>query len=63
MLSIHKLEYDKVIKDQTISLNQMNTKGLNYKMKIILPFLFVTLFLVGYWFSQVYKKQKQRIQS
>ena len=63
MLSIHKLEYDKVIKDQTISLNQINTKGLNYKMKIILPFLFVALFLVGYWFSQVYKKQKQRIQS
>jgi hypothetical protein len=62
-LAIHKLEYDKVIKDQNISLNQMNTKGVNSKMKIILPFLFVTLFLVGYWFSQVYKKQKQRIQS
>lgn len=62
-LSIHKLEYDKVIKDQNISLNQMNTKGVNNKMKLILPFLFVTLFLVGYWFSQVYKKQKQRIQS
>ena len=62
-LSIHKLEYDKVIKDQDISLNQMNTKGVNNKMKIILPFLFVALFLVGYWFSQVYKKQKQRIQS
>ena len=62
-LSIHKLEYDKVIKDQDISLNQMNTKGVNNKMKIILPFLFVSLFLLGYWFSQAYKQQKKRIQS
>lgn len=62
-LAIHKLEYDKVIKDQTISLNQMNTKGVNNKMKIILPFLFVSLFLLGYWFSQAYKQQKKRIQS
>ena len=62
-LSIHKLEYDKVIKDQDISLNQMNTKGVNNKMKIILPFLIVSLFLLGYWFSQAYKQQKKRIQS
>ena len=62
-LSIHKLEYDKVIKDQDISLNQMNTKGVNNKMKIILPFLFVFLYLLGYWFSQAYKQQKKRIQS
>lgn len=60
-LAIHKLEYDKVIKDQNISLNQMNTKGVNNKMKLILPFLFMFLFLTGYWFSQVYKQQKKRI--
>ena len=62
-LSIHKLEYEKVVKDQDISLNQMNTKGVNNKMKIILPFLFVFLYLLGYWFSQAYKQQKKRIQS
>lgn len=62
-LSIHKLEYEKVVKDQNISLNQMNTKGTNNKMKLILPILFVSLFLFGYWFSQVYKQQKKRIQS
>jgi hypothetical protein len=62
-LAIHKLEYDKVIKDQNISFNQMNTKGVNNKMKLILPFLFITLFLLGYWFSQVYKQQKKRIQA
>jgi hypothetical protein len=62
VLAIHNLEYDKVIKDQNISLNQMNTKGVNNKLKLILPFLFVSLFLLGYWFSQVYKQQKKRIQ-
>ncbi len=61
-LAIHKLEYDQVIKNQNISLNQMNTKGTNNKMKLILPFLFVFLYLLGYWFSQSYKQQKQRIQ-
>jgi len=61
-LAIHKLEYDKIIKDQNISLNQMNSKGVNNKMKLILPILFILLYLLGYSFSQVYKKQKQRIQ-
>jgi len=62
-LAIHKLEYDKVVKEQNISLNQMNTKGVNNKLKIILPLLFVSLFLLGYWFSLAYKQQKKRIQS
>lgn len=62
VLAIHRLEYDKVIKDQNISVNQLNTKGVNNKMKLILPFLFVLLYLGGYWFYQTYKKQKQRIQ-
>lgn len=63
MLAIHNLEYDKVIKDQNISLNQINTKGTNNKMKLILPFLFVIFYLSGYWFYQVYKQQKLRIKS
>ncbi|CAM4445159.1 hypothetical protein [Flavobacterium terrigena] len=62
-LAIHNLEYDKIVKDQNISLNQMNTKGVNNKMKLILPFLFVLLYLLGYTFTQLYKKQKQRVQS
>ena len=61
LLAIHNLEYDKVIKDQDISLNQINSKGVNNKMKLILPILFIFIFLLGYWFFQVYKKQKQRI--
>ena len=61
-LAIHNLEYDKIVKDQNNSLNQMNSKGVNNKMKLILPFLFILLYLLGYSFSQAYKKQKQRIQ-
>lgn len=62
-LAIHNLEYDKIVKDQNISLNQMNTKGVNNKMKLILPFIFILLYLLGYSFSQAYKQQKKRIQS
>lgn len=62
-LAIHNLEYDKIIKDQNVSLNQMNTKGVNNKMKLILPFLLVGFYLVGYCFSQLYKQQKQRIKA
>lgn len=61
-LAIHNLEYDKIVKDQNISINKMNTAGVNNKMKLILPFLFIFIFLLGYWFSQVYKQQKKRIQ-
>jgi hypothetical protein len=62
-LAIHKLEYEKVIKEQNIVLNQINNKGINNKMKLILPFLFVLIYLLGYWFSKVYKQQKQRVQA
>lgn len=62
-LEVHKLEYDKVVKDQDMSLNQINTKGVNNKMKLVLPILFVMLYLLGFWFSQAYKQQKKRIQS
>ena len=51
------------VKDLSITANIIDVKGTNNKMKIILPFLFVFLYLLGYWFSQAYKKQKQRIQA
>lgn len=50
------------VKDLSIITNIVDIKGLNNKMKLILPFLFISLFLLGYWFSQVYKQQKKRIQ-
>ena len=62
-LSTNRLEFEKIIKDQDIVLNQMNTSGANNKMKFILPLLFVLFYLLGYWFSIVFKQQKQRIQA
>lgn len=62
-LSTNRLEFEKIIKDQDIVLNQMNTSGANNKMKFILPLLFVLFYLLGYWFSKVFKQQKQRIQA
>lgn len=62
-LKIHKHEYEDIIKTQNVSLNNVSTKGLNNKMKLILPFLFVFLYLGFYKFSLLYKKQEARINS
>jgi hypothetical protein len=62
-LATNRLEFEKIIKDQDIVTNQMNTSGANNKLKFILPILFVLFYLLGYWFSRVYKKQKQRIKA
>jgi hypothetical protein len=62
-LTANRLEFEKIIKDQDILLNQMNTSGANNKMKFILPLLFVLFYLLGYWFSKAYKQQKLRIKA
>jgi hypothetical protein len=62
-LTANRLEFEKIIKDQDILLNQMNTSGANNKLKFIFPLLFVLFYLLGYWFSKVYKQQKQRIKA
>jgi hypothetical protein len=62
-LAANRLEFEKIIKDQDILLNQMNTSGANNKMKFILPLLLVLFYLLGYWFSKAYKQQKQRIKA
>ena len=60
---LHYIEYDKIIKDQSIVSNQINTSGANNKMKLILPFLFVFLYFVGFLFNNLYKKQLERIKN
>ena len=62
-LATNRLEFEKIIKDQDIVSNQINTSGANNKMKFILPFLFVLFYLLSYWFSKTYKQQKKRIQA
>ncbi len=62
-LATNRLEFEKIIKPQDIVSNKMNTSGANNKMKFILPLLFILFYSLGYWFSQVYKQQKKRIQA
>lgn len=62
-LKLNRHEYENIIKVQNISLNNINSKGLNNKMKLLLPFLFVFLYLAGYWFMELYKKQLVRIKA
>ncbi|MET0758947.1 MAG: hypothetical protein ABWZ56_00890 [Flavobacterium sp.] len=56
----HRIELvnlDKIIKENSFTLNIKNIKSINGKLKFILPLLFIALFLVGYFFRAFYRKQ------
>jgi hypothetical protein len=56
-LRINLVNLDKIVKDSSIVLNDKNTKGANGKMKIIIPFIFLLLFIVFKGMISFYKKQ------
>ena len=51
------------IKDITINTNILESKGVNNKLKLILPLLFMLIYLIGCFFNSLYKKQSARINS
>ena len=56
----HRLELvgiDKIIKESSSTINIRNTKALNGKMKLVLPILFILLFVILGYFKSFYKKQ------
>ena len=56
----HRLElinYDKIVKEMSVVTNVKNTSGANGKMKLVLPFLFLGLFIFIKIFICFYKKQ------
>lgn len=53
--------YDKVIKDENVSINNLNKTPIFLKMKVILPLLLIFIYLLFYSFSKLYKKQKARL--
>jgi hypothetical protein len=55
------LNLDLVIKKTSSVLNIKNLKGINGKMKLILPFLFILLFVSGGIIRAFYKKQAVKI--
>ena len=54
---IQLVKIDTFIKDVSITPNVINNKGTNGKMKLILPILFISLFVLIYLFLAFYKNQ------
>ena len=48
---------DRIVKDNSYTLNVENTKATNGKMKLILPLLFIGIFVVVSMFIRFYKRQ------
>lgn len=56
----HRLELfnlNEIVKENSFTLNIKNIQSVNGKMKLILPLLFIGLFLLGYFFRAFYRKQ------
>ena len=62
-ISISRISYDKIIKDQSIVANQIKSKGLGNNQKIIFPVIFVFIYFMLVIFISLYKKQLKRVNS
>lgn len=63
---LHRIEMinlDKIVKENSATINVRNKKSINGKMKLVLPFLFVFLFVVVAYFNSYYKKQMAKLNS
>jgi hypothetical protein len=58
LLRVNLLDYDKIIKDYSSRLNYKNSMGLIGKLKLVLPTVFLCLFILINMFLAYYKKQK-----
>lgn len=60
----HRLELvnlDKIIKDNSATINIKNNKSLNGKMKLVVPVLFLFLFILGAILIAFYKRQIEKM--
>ncbi|MFN3752788.1 hypothetical protein [Flavobacterium sp.] len=60
----HRLElinYDRIVKDTSITLNIRNNKATNGKMKLVLPFLFILFYVLVRLFKSYYKHQMAKL--
>jgi hypothetical protein len=57
------VNFDKVIKDNSITLNIKNNKAENGKMKLILPLLLIFLFVLFVYFKTYYKNQMAKLKN
>jgi uncharacterized protein YfkK (UPF0435 family) len=61
---VHRLELlnlDKIIKDNSATINIKNTKGTTGKMKLIVPFIFIAFFIFGALLRSFYKNQMSKM--
>jgi len=54
---------DKIVKDNSATLNIKNTKSTNGKMKLVLPFLFISIFISIGFFRAYYRRQMAKLKS
>ncbi|MEZ4854346.1 hypothetical protein [Flavobacterium sp.] len=56
-LKINLINNDKIIKDISVSINKLNTKGINGKRKFVYPIALLALFVMLKFFKIFYSKQ------
>lgn len=54
---------DKIVKNNSEVLNIKNTESINGKMKLILPILFISIFVLVGYFKSFYRKQMSKLNS
>lgn len=62
-LRVQLVFYDKIIKDDNFDINEENKSLTNNKIKLILPLLFICMYLFISFFINFYKKQLQKSKS
>lgn len=62
-LRLQLITFDKIIKETSTTINIVNTKFVNGKMKFLLPILFILMFFLGNAFVEYFKRQKAKLNS
>ena len=60
---ISLVNFDKVVKESSVTLNIKNTKAVNGKMKFVLPLFFILLFVIVGFLKSFYKSQMSKLNS
>lgn len=60
---IEMVNLDKIVKDNSVTLNIKNNKAVNGKMKLVLPFLFISIFIIIGYFMSYYKRQMAKLKN
>jgi len=60
---IEMINLNKIIKDNSTTLNVKNTKAVNGKMKLILPLFFIFIFILVGYFKSYYRHQMAKLKN